>query len=185
MGILGAVVFIFLSDNCLLSLFALSLLALVLWGTVVRFLCNGHYNFYLQSNKKNAKGRQKGLRVTSCYLSSVQSLAYSPYKSLLTTRSKVTYHPFRGLLTSLLTRYLSSVQSVTNCSFYLLITVRLTCYLPFVQLVTYHSFNFVTYHSFNLLLTIRSTCYLLFVQRLTYPWLKLLLTEYFTSVAYL
>ena len=57
MGILGAVVFIFLSDNCLLSLFALSLLALVLWGTVVRFLCNGHYNFYLQSNKKNAKGR--------------------------------------------------------------------------------------------------------------------------------
>ena len=57
MGILGAVVFIFLSDNCLLSLFALTLLALVLWGAVVRFLCNGHYNFYLQSNKKNAKGR--------------------------------------------------------------------------------------------------------------------------------
>ena len=55
MGILGAVVFIFLSDNCLLSLFALSLLALVLWGTVVRFLCNGHYNFYLQSNKKRAQ----------------------------------------------------------------------------------------------------------------------------------
>ena len=175
MGILGAVVFIFLSDNCLLSLFALSLLALVLWGTVVRFLCNGHYNFYLQSNKKNAKGRQKGLRVTSCYLSSVQSLAYPPYKSLLTTRSKVTYHPFRGLLTSLLTRYLSSVQSVTNCSFYLLITVRLTCYLPFVQLVTYHSFN--------LLLTIRSTCYLLFVQLVTYHPFNLLLT--IRSKAYL
>ena len=176
MGILGAVVFIFLSDNCLLSLFALSLLALVLWGTVVRFLCNGHYNFYLQSNKKNAKGRQKGLRVTSCYLSSVQSLAYPPYKSLLTTRSKVTYHPFRGLLTSLLTRYLSSVQSVTNCSFYLLITVRLTCYLPFVQLVTYHSFNFVTYHPFNLLLTIRSICYLPSVQLVTYYSFKGLLT---------
>ena len=161
MGILGAVVFIFLSDNRLLSLFALTLLALVLWGTVVRFLCNGHYNFYLQSNKKNAKGRQKGLRVTSCYLSSVQSLAYSPYKSLLTTRSKVTYHAFQGLLTSLLTRYLPFVQLVTYHSFNLLLTIRSTCYLPPVQLVTYHSFN--------LLLTIRSTCYLLFVQRLTYP----------------
>ena len=92
MGILGAVVFIFLSDSSPPHRLCSSLcFGSACSGAVFRLFCIYHYNFYLQSNKKKVE-------------------RFGDNKLFLTAGSKCYLPPFKTLLTIRSKFYLSSVQ---------------------------------------------------------------------------